>query len=111
MGRSGDDFDGVAVGVGDGGEVGAGGGVSRLAEDGHAGGLQTLDEGVDVGLAAGGEGHVDVAVCALARCSGFLHQLDACASFGRVHEYDACTGRACDFRFGLHAEVCAVESA
>ena len=62
VGMSGDDFDGVAVGVGDGGEVGAGGGVARSAEDGHAGGLQPLDEGIDGVFAADGEGYVDVAV-------------------------------------------------
>lgn len=110
MGRSGDDFDGVAVGVGDGGEVGAGGGALRLTEDGHAGGLQALDKGIDVGFAAGGEGHVDVAVCALAWRSGPLYQFDTGSAVGRVHECDACAGRAGDFGFGFHAEVCVVES-
>lgn len=115
-GGLGDDFDGVAVGVGDGGEEGAGGGALRLTEDGHAGGCKALDEGVDGVFAADGKCEVYVSAgwgTGLSAGSGggslaglgiglserwndrpvgglgLLHQFDASASVGRVHECDA----------------------
>ena len=121
-----DDFEGVAVGVGDGGEVGAGGCAQGLPEDGHAGGLQALDEGIDSVFAADRKCQVCVSAgrfvglgIGLAERLGErlvgglwpLHQLDAGAAVGRVHKYDACAGGAGDFRFGFHTEVCAVELA
>ena len=117
-----DDFEGVAVGVGDGGEVGAGGCAQGLPEDGHAGGLQALDEGIDSVFAADRKCQVCVSaglgggvVDCLAGGAGValwpLHQFDAGAAVGRVHKYDACAGGAGDFRFGFHTEVCAVELA
>lgn len=136
-GGLGDDFEGVAVGIGDGGEEGAGGGALRLTEDGHAGGCKALDEGTDGVFAANGKCEVCVSAGwgtglsagrgggSLAGLGiglserwndrpvgglGLLHQFDACTSVGRVHECDACAGRAGDFGFGFHAEVCAVES-
>lgn len=60
QGRLGDDFDGVAVGVGDGGEEGAGGGAQGLTEDGHAGGCKSPDEGADGVFAADGKCEVCV---------------------------------------------------
>lgn len=59
-GGLGDDFEGVAVGIGDGGEEGAGGGALRLTEDGHAGGCKALDEGADGVFAADGKCEVCV---------------------------------------------------
>lgn len=110
----------------------------RPAEDGHAGGLQVLDEGIDsvfaadrkcqvcvsagwgTGLSAwrggGSLAGLDIGLSErwgerLVGGSGLLHQFDAGAAVGRVHKYDACAGGAGDFRFGFHAEVCVVELA
>ena len=107
-GGLGDDFEGIAVGIGDGGEEGAGGGALRLTEDGHAGGCKALDEGADGGFAADGKCEVCVSAGwgggSLAGLGiglserwndrsvgglGLLHQFDSCTSVGRVHECDA----------------------